>query len=350
MKIVFDCERMKYPYTGLFEYCHKLATSLIENKEDEDEIQLYIKNNNAHLFNSTVKKISQRSLDKIIFPKINNDINVWHTTYQTSWYIPPAYKKLKRILTVHDLNFLYEEKSPSKKAKYLRKHQANINQADHIIAISEFTKQDILKNLKVKAPISVIYNGSNLAVFPDFDNPIYKPKKPFIFSIGTVIAKKNFHTIPCLLVNNELELIISGKENTDYVEKILNEAIKYNVLDRVKITGPITDEDKYWYFKNCKAFVFPSLAEGFGIPVIEAMSFGKPTFLSNLTSLPEIGGDVAYYFENFKPSYMQNVFEKGMQHYKDTLYAEKIKQHAEKFTWEKCAEEHLKLYKVVDNY
>jgi glycosyltransferase involved in cell wall biosynthesis len=347
MKIVFDCERMRYQYTGLFEFCHKLALGLIANKSKADEVQLYIQKKDAAFFPREIKKIIQRSIDKFFFQKINNHIDIWHTTYQISWYMPPNQHNLKKVLTIHDLNFLHEAKSEAKRAKYLKKHQKNINKADHLVAISEFTKQDLLKHLTIQKPITVIYNGCDFEIYPDFDKPMYQPKMPFLFAIGTVIPKKNFHTLPCLLVNNNLELIIAGKENTDYSAKIIEQARKYNVEDRLHIIGPITKEEKYWYFKNCNAFVFPSLAEGFGIPVIEAMNFGKPIFLSNLTSLPEIGGNNAYYFENFEAQHMQNIFTKGMQHYNDHNPAEKIRAHAKKFSWETCAKKHLELYKSL---
>lgn len=344
MKIVFDCERMKYPFTGLFEYCHKLGLALRAEAEPEDKVILYLQKKDQHYFDYDFTFINQKSLHKIIFPSFSKEIILWHTTHQTSWYTPPAGRKVIRVLTVHDLNFIYEEKSEKKRLKKLKRHQQTIDKADHIIAISEFTKKDILKHLKVTRPISVIYNGCDFEVYPDFDAPVYRPEKQFIFAIGTVIPKKNFHTLPCLLVGNQFELVIAGKENTDYVSKIVAEAKKYGVENRVHITGPITKEDKYWYYKNCIAFAFPSLAEGFGIPVIEAMNFGKPVFLSTHTSLPEIGGDHAYYFENFDPNHMQHAFGAGMEHYNNTGPADKIRVHAQKFSWKKCAEAHWQLY------
>ncbi|RNL49614.1 glycosyltransferase family 4 protein [Pedobacter jejuensis] len=349
MKIVFDCERMKYPYTGLFEYCHKLASALKSAASINDDVVLYLQQKDQHFFSRSFDFINQKSFHKVLFPAFSKDIKLWHTTHQTSWYMPPGNRKVRRLITVHDLNFIYEEESEKKRGRKLKKHQELIDKADHIVAISEFTKQDILKYLVVKKPISVIYNGCDFEVYPEFNIPVYKPTNSFIFTIGTVIPKKNFHTLPCLLVNNNFQLIISGKENEDYVKEILAEAKRYDVLDRVHITGPISKEDKYWYYKNCSAFAFPSLAEGFGIPVIEAMNFGKPVFLSTCTSLPEIGGEHAYYFPNFEPNSMQKAFDQGMEHYKNTQPAEKIKQHAQQFSWETCAKAHWALYKSLAN-
>lgn len=347
MQVAFDCERMKYPHTGLFEYCHKLGISLLKTKCEQDDISFYMQEKDRHYFEHGVKFITQKSFHKFIFPKIDSAIDIWHATHQTSWYMPPANRKIKRVLTIHDLNFLYEEKSSSKRVKYLKKHQKNIDLADHIIAISEFTKKDVIKNLRIDKPITVIYNGCEVEEFPDYDTPIHHPAKPFIFALGTVNAKKNFHVLPCLLQKSDFDLIIAGKVDNDYKEKILEEAKRFNVEDRVKIIGLISNEDKYWYYKNCEAFLLPSLAEGFGIPVIEAMNFGKPVFLSTNTSLPEIGGKLAYYFDNFDAEHMQQVFHAGLNDYKSTNPSSEIIKHAKRFNWDKSALAYWEVYKSL---
>jgi glycosyltransferase involved in cell wall biosynthesis len=156
-------------------------------------------------------------------------------------------------------------------------------------------------------------------------------------------AKKNFQVLPALLNGNDMELVIAGIES-DYKEKIITEAEKYGCAGRVKITGPISDADKAWYYKNCEAFVFPSLAEGFGLPVIEAMHFGKPVFLSRYTSLPEVGGDAAWYFDSFDGKAMQNTLLNGLREFHDKKLSAVIQQHAIKFNWEHTAKQYLALY------
>ncbi len=78
--------------------------------------------------------------------------------------------------------------------------------------------------------------------------------------------------------------------------------------NRVFLTGKVDDIAKQFYLSKCHAFVFPSIREGFGLPPIEAMHFGKPIFLSNKTSLPEIGGEHCYYWDNFDPEYMKKFY------------------------------------------
>lgn len=345
MEVVLDCERMKYPNTGLFEYCHQLALALLETKNEEDALDLYIQKKDQKHFPAALKFITQKSIDKFLFPPLPKGIDVWHAAHQTSWYMPPKSRKIKRVLTVHDLNFLYEEKSASKRAQYLKKHQKNIDLVDHIVAISEFTKADILKHLEVSIPITVIYNGCNVDVFPEYAEPTYKPAKPFIFALGTVNAKKNFHVLPCIIKNMDLELIIAGKTDKEYVQKIMQEAERHGVKASVKVVGPISSEDKYWYYKNCLAFSLPSLAEGFGIPVVEAMTFGKPVFLSRVTSLPEIGGKHAYYFDSFDCDHMQVSFTNGMKHYSNHNPTSEIIAHAAQFSWISAANAYWKVYK-----
>lgn len=346
MKIVLDCERMKYPNTGLYTFCDRLSLAMLDTVSPDDHLALYIYAKTGHFLKDKVHYIERNLIHKFL-PVCSKDTDIWHTTYQLSKYYGGS-KHTKNILTVHDLNFLYEKDDLSKMSKYIKKHQERIDRSDHIVAISEFTKKDILENLDIKGkPISVIHNGCDVIEYPGFESPLYKPSAPYIFSIGTIIPKKNFHVLPAILVGNDYELIIAGIVS-DYTEKIKEEAKRHGVENRLKIVGPISDEDKYWYLKNCKAFAFPSLAEGFGFPAIEAMHFGKPVFLSTRTSLPEVGGKHAYYFENFDPNYMQNVFQDGMTDYQNNKEKkELIIKHADQFSWEKCANKYYEVYKDI---
>ena len=128
----------------------------------------------------------------------------------------------------------------------------------------------------------------------------------------------------------------------------MDEAKKWGVEKRVKIIGPIDEGVKHWYLQNCEAFAFPSIAEGFGLPVVEAMYYGKPIFLSPYTSLPEIGGDLATYFNpEFDPEGMQDEFIKGMNRYRDENLEEKIKERSKIFSWDEAAKEYWKIYKEL---
>jgi glycosyltransferase involved in cell wall biosynthesis len=178
--------------------------------------------------------------------------------------------------------------------------------------------------------------------------PLAAPQVPFFFTIGTITEKKNFHVLPALLAGTDGILIIAGITQSEaYKQKIIQEAVKHQVEKRVIFTGPITENDKQWYLKNCEAFVFPSLTEGFGLPVVEAMFFGKPIFLSTYTSLPEIGGSVAYYFGSFAKDDMQQTIQQGLLHYHSTGASESIKARALIFSWKEAALKYLEVYRSL---
>lgn len=346
--VLIDCERTKYPNTGLFHFCLHLGNELVKQCDPlQEALSFYVPRKQLQLFGNHAHYIVQNPLHKFFHPGTGK-FRVWHSAYQNSNY-QPFNQHTRVVLTVHDLNFLLERKSePHKIKKYLRKVQENINRADHIVCISDFTRQTILQHLHLNdKPVEVVYNGCNINQFPGFDQPVYRPSKPFLFTIGTVLPKKNFHVLPCLLKNNDYELVIAGVINQTYEAKIIEQAKLHGVEKRVKIIGPVYEEDKYWYYLNCLAFAFPSCAEGFGMPVVEAMYFGKPIFISTLTSLPEIGGEAAYYFSNFDPAHMQLVFNKGMQHYAETNAQEKIKQRALQYNWANAGKAYLSIYRSL---
>ena len=115
----------------------------------------------------------------------------------------------------------------------------------------------------------------------------------------------------------------------------------------MRILGRITEKEKSWYFNHCRAFAFPSVSEGFGLPVVEAMSCGKPLFLSELTALPEIGGDVSFYFKDFNPLHMQQVFDAGMLSYITKDMAVKIRERSRHFCWHRAARQYLEVYRSL---
>lgn len=351
-KIVFDCERMKYANTGLYSYCLQLGMRLPQACEPARErIVFFTPQQLKGLFGKTHPYITQHSLQKFRLPPLKA-YDVWHATYQNSDYLPFFNKKIKVVLTVHDLNFLYENKPEEKKKKYLRHLQNNVDRSAAVVCVSEFAKKDVLRSCDVKnKPVYVIHNGTNSLEPPALFGTSYKPQTRFLFSIGTVNRKKNFHVLlPLLQQDEDVELLIAGTpDDPDYVHYIKHRAKELGVEEKVRVLGPVSEGEKSWYYQNCYAFTFPSLAEGFGLPVAEAMSVGKPLFLSERTALPEIAKDVAFYFPDFSAQRMQEVFRKGMQQYKSGGMAEVIKKRGSEFCWQKAAERYLNVYRSVSD-
>jgi glycosyltransferase involved in cell wall biosynthesis len=347
-RIVFDCERMKYANTGLFSYCHQLGRHLQHTAYGlQNALAFYTPPPAKGIFGNLSRYITQHSIQKFFLPSLKG-YTIWHATYQSSQYLPFLNKKIKVVLTIHDLNFLYDNhKSEEKKQKYLRHLQKNIDRSSAIVCVSEFGKRDVLKHCDTgNKPVYVIHNGTNSLEAPTLLGSSYKPLNRFLFSIGVVNRKKNFHVLlPLLQHNSDMELLIAGRrDDEEYIHFINNRAHELGVAEKVHVLGAISEQEKSWYFQNCYAFTFPSLAEGFGLPVAEAMSVGKPLFLSDKTALPEIGRDVAFYFEDFNGIKMQTVFVKGMQQYSNGDMEERIRKRSGEFCWHKAAQQYAEVY------
>jgi len=347
-KILVDLHRVGgNKYNGLYHFCEQLGRHLITVPQADAELYYYLPEKQFGFFGGSVKYVKQKSIDKF-YRFGTSQFDVWHIATTISWY-HPFNSKTKNIFTIHDLNFLNEEEySASSKKKYLHLIQQRVDRAHHLTFISEFARRQAEENLNLKnKPGRVIYNGCNSARDVNIIQPKEKPGRPFLFTIGQLHSRKNFHVLPALLVGNDYDLVIAGLNDFPYTQKVLAEAKKHGVESRIKLVGAIADEEKFWYYKNCLAFVFPSVGEGFGLPVLESMQFGKPVFLSTATSLPEIGGEAAYYFNDFDPSTMKQVFEKGMIDFLNTNGASRVISQAASFSWNKAAQEYLQVYSAV---
>jgi len=351
MNVLFDCERMKHRHVGLFTYCLELGNALRGAlATSSDTLSYYVRPEIGRAFFPDQRLVAQRGLHRFGF-RVGSEIDLWHGTEQRSTYAPRN-PQLKQVLTIHDLNFLHEPDTRASKVKRsLRLVQRNIDRADHLIAISGFVKQDVLANLKLgDRPITVVHNGcSRPSEGPD-QKPAFAPDAPFLFSLGVVTAKKNVHVLPRLLVGNDLRLVIAGRlADSAYRRRIMEEAERHRVAERLIFAGPISEEQKRWCYTHCEAFVFPSLAEGFGLPPIEAMSLGRPVFLSRATSLPEIGGTAARYFDSFEPEAMAATLRSGLDdfasHHDERTRA--LREQAARFSWERCARDCVAIYRSL---
>ena len=344
-RVIFDCERMKYANTGLYNYCLNLGNAL-QQYMTREQLALFIPDHVRSVFAPSQLTIVQHSLQKFFMPSLSN-FQIWHSTYQSSQYLPQRNRTIKVLFTIHDLNFLYEDKPDRKKARNLHHIQRNIDRSDAIVCISEFTKNDVLTHCDTSGkPVYMIYNGTNDLHQPLLQASSYRPASPFLFNIGVIRPNKNQHQIlPLLQSNPDLELVLAGHhEDKDYAHFIKQHACDLNVEERTHLVDVVTEEEKSWYYHNCQAVVIPSLAEGFGLPVTEAMSVGKPVFLSRHTALPEIGKDLGFYFHDFDN--MHEDFMAGMSHYRKAGSQMKaaMKAHSATFNWNDSARKYIEVY------
>jgi len=266
---------------------------------------------------------------------------LWHSLHQLNKTLPPAGTAL-RLVTVHDLNYRYGRNAFSS-WRHQRRTQALLARSDALSAISHHTAADVRQHLGWRGEIGVIHNGARSFV----DTPRQPlagwndaPARPFLFHLSRMSPSKNPAAILALAAAwPEMRFVLAGPPSDD--ARALRERVR---LPNVEFHLGITDAQKAWAFAACSGFLFPSLTEGFGLPPIEAMHFGKPVFLSRLTCLPEIGGAAADYFDRFEGPAMRAVVEAGLARAADPARAQSIRQHAAQFSWDRAAAGYAALY------
>ena len=344
--ILLELEKLDAPNCGFEHFCRALGTVFTEIPNEFDWIY-YLPENEFHHFG---EKIAYRKINKLgrYFPACNPKADLWHLVRQNSQYRPPN-AKIPCILTIHDLNFLHEKKKSPKKR--IARIQKKIDRAEVITTVSNFTADEVRNYCDVgNRPIHVIHNGVDLLAPASARRPQFSLPPKFLLALGTVIPKKNFLVLLDLLekLDKNTYLVLAGGNQHPYAAEIYEKAHRYGMAERIIMPGVVNDAEKAWLYYNCSAFFFPSIAEGFGLPPIEAMRAGKPVFLSRSTSLPEIGGPEAFYFDDFEPAHMLDIFLTGMHEYEnDPEKKNRIIAWSQQFQWKTAAEQYLKIYRDV---
>jgi glycosyltransferase involved in cell wall biosynthesis len=334
--VFFDAERLKYPNTGLYHFCLQLGQAIA----NQCAVTFFTRND------ALSPRVPVHFWHKWWLRPVSGSY-IWHATHQDTEYMPTG-SGAKVVLTIQDLNYLHDgRKSEAKKQRFKAQLQSKINRADYLVFISAYTQRDVQAHFELgDTPQQVIPNGCNLTDVPaDLPYPLLAAGRPFLFTIGTIAEKKNFHVLPSLLVGNDRLLIIAGiTQQAHYLEKIKQEAHDLGVSDRVIFAGAVSEQDKIALYRHCEVFVFPSVAEGFGLPVVEAMHLGKPVFLSQFTSLPEVGGPEAYYFTDFDAQSMRETLRQGLQDYQVNDKKQSIQAWTKQFDWSVAAASYAEVY------
>ena len=244
------------------------------------------------------------------------------------------------LVTIHDINFVHNGNSSSRAMRRRAHRIKRIEKiATHMSFISDFTYRDVMEHFPFCKPYKIIKNGSQ-----DWTTlkrqEIEGLPQDFLFHISDAGEKKNVHLLVEMMRYLPQEnLVIAGA--TDPINrKRITDIIDNHALKNVTLLGRVSDEEKAFLLDRCKCFLFPSRSEGFGLPVIEAMCFGKPVVISKLTSLPEIGGDIAYYFDELEPEAMATKTITSCKDFysNEQQNAEATTNHAHSFSWEKAVD------------
>lgn len=320
MRIGIDVRTLSYEYTGIPIYVHDLIKCW-NNECHEEEFFLYsnrsfeldfILNNNFHIIIDKHKFGGIWEQKRMPYLLQRDKINVF---WEPMNFLPRKVEGIKYIVTIHDLAVYNNPKLGSFTDGVLERLLLPISckRADKIIAISESTKNDIKKYLKVQDnKISIIYNGDSPytgkgpSYTEDKEELILNKwkivKNNYLLFIGTIEPRKNISTIvkafEVLKKKNGYigKLILVGKygwRSNNLLKQINSSEYKKDIV----LTNYVTDEEKECLYRNATCFVFPSLYEGFGFPIVEAMSVGIPIITSKVSSMPEVGGEIVSYVE-----------------------------------------------------
>lgn len=329
------------------------------------------KNKNITYISTKIpNKILNLSLSFLRYPKIDQWIGKKIGIKIDCVFVPdprptPISQQCNKILTIHDLSFEHYKKTFSWKTRFwhkILKPKKEAHEANKIIAVSEATKHDLVKTYKIHAEkIKVIYEASNIKIDKKNSPPYQKEKHnsqliniqkkynlppKFILTLSTIEPRKNIERLLEAFdklkqtTNLPHKLVIAGKRN----EKIFAKVKSLNANKNVIFTGFIDEKDKAFLYILTEAFVYPSLFEGFGLPLVEAMQMGCPVITSNLSSMPEI---VQKAGQLVNP-YDINSIQKGLEFVLENenlrkQMQEKSLKRAKDFSWKKCAEQTLEI-------
>jgi glycosyltransferase involved in cell wall biosynthesis len=357
MKVLFDYPALSQTYGGVSRY----ICELIKELKDDIEIDMSILfTDNIYLeelqFLKIKKLISKRNfkgkgkMENLInsvyanYKVMKNDYDIFHATYSDSYFLKRVKKPL--VVTIHDMiNEKLSEYHVSHANHILSKKNLIYN-SSHIIAISENTKKDILEIYRVgEDKISVIHHGATI-----YNGQISKNEfGRYILYVGRRTRYKNFQFFvesitPILTKDKDLKLICVGPSFTQEEHEFIS---KLKISDRIIAIG-VDDNQLNTLYSHALVFVFPSLFEGFGIPILEAFSNKCPVCLSDASCFPEIAGPAALYFD---PMDKQSILENVERLITDRVLASKLTElgleRLPLFSWTKAAQQTLSVYKSV---
>lgn len=346
-KVLVDLSSLKHLNCGLGQVAKNYGLYFKEHAAGLDmEIHLLVPEKFMGAFgNDVVYHNCQSVLSRIRIGLMAFD--VWHSIHQLTRF-KPGFMTRNVVLTVHDLNFVYE-KTPDRQKKYFRRLGSKTGRADKLVCISEFAKNDLIRYMHVEKPVEVLYNGVEFMQDVQDSKPASVPDGcRFLFTIGQMLPKKNFHVLlDAMKLMPEYTLFMAGSRNTDYAAKI-EQRIKDEHIDNVHVLGEISHSEKVWMYRHCEAFVFPSLFEGFGLPVIEALNFGRPVVSSDKTSLKEIGEGHVFFLDGFEPEQIAAAVRRAVKEYGDKPeLADANRQYAESFTYDRHMSRYVNIYREL---
>jgi glycosyltransferase involved in cell wall biosynthesis len=273
---------------------------------------------------------------------------------------PPNFINLKinKIVTIHDLLLLHNDLWAKKKSVIFFQNNIKyiLESTQKIISVSKFTRKEIINFFKINPEkIIVIYEAADeIFYFDDDKEYLYKKYgiKDYILCVGQLQERKNLIKLIQaygILDNNIIRrynlVLVGDSSNFNYLLKIKETIKNLKLEDKIKILGKVDNHSLRKLYSNAKFFIYPSLFEGFGLPILEAINCNVPVITSNISSLPEVVGESAILVDPESIEEIKMAMEKMFNDYKfyNNLKLKCVMQ-SKKFSWQKAAEETIRIY------
>lgn len=358
---------------GIARYVKRLVENL-ERIDHKNEYVIFLRRKNWEMYHPSRSNFTKQLADiqwyglkeQILMPLIiwRAHVDIMHFPH---WNIP-LLCNAPFVVTIHDLILLH---FPSTRATtrsrltYFFKHACYrailiraVCASKHILAPSAFTKQDILQTFRVSPEkITITHEGVDAPhadVAPEKSRAILNKfgiQEPYVLYVGVAYPHKNIEwLIEAVSAYNikhatKLQTVLVGAHNYFY-ERIKQTNANHIRENQIVLTGFVPDHDISVLFKHACAYVFPSLYEGFGLPPLQACAYGIPVLSSNKTSMPEILGNAAFYFD---PANIDDFCAKLNTVLNDEKTRSQLIQNGltryQQFSWKKMAEKSLPIYK-----
>lgn len=268
---------------------------------------------------------------------------IWHSTYYTS----PKKWQGKQVATLHDtVHELYPDLYDSPSDDHLRlQKQQSIEAADKVICVSETTSEEACDYYRVeKERLCVIYNACS-DVFQRMDRDLLPEVEPYILYVGSRSPIKNFDRLLRAYASwpsrSDVSLVVAGKGWTRRERERLK---RLKIQTRVRLEAEVDDETLCRLYNQAALYVYTSLYEGFGIPLLEAIACGCPVAASRIPSTLEVAGDYPFYFDSYETDDMLSSFENALRAGRDTQRIAAGIARAKDFSWDKTAQKTLEVY------
>lgn len=327
-----------------------------------EDVAVAVKDNLARFNNITSFSLNNSGdIARLLYhlPRFCRD---WDADIFQTTYISPIDLPCKSVVTVHDVSYRKYPQffSPRDRLVLNTLIPLSIRRADAVLTISNFSKREILNYypfLEGKVHTILLAPKLNYQKSPHFTETRkvlekYQIQEPYLLFVGNLQPRKNLRRLikAYARIQDEIDpvkLVIVGASkwrSTDVFDLVQN----LGLVDQLIFPGYIADDDLKILYTQAKAFIFPSLYEGFGLPILEAMVCGTPVVCSNTASMPEVAGEAALYINPYEVDEIAAAIQRILQD--NTLAGELINKAltwVQEFSWEKVAKETLAVYKSL---